>query len=184
MGRFVPTVLPALRLLYAGCTKNGPLAQSRGGLPMHKLIPAILLAGACESPSDDESRKHVTGVLTQTLGEAARPRVAFQRDSTHLLVQLLTVAFPSVSEDELTAQATDIAQTTLNNYDRADQLDSITVLYRERAGRGVWWIRHTRAFSVDSLNGGLVPIAAPVSKSAEPTPQPPSGSGGLPRLDR
>lgn len=124
---------------------------------LHGLTPAILLAAACVAPADDGSRKHVARALTRTLGEAgeaADPQIAFRQDSTHLLVQFLTVAFPTVSDGELTSQATRIAKTALSNYDRADQLDSVTVLYREPVRKGTWWIRHTRSFSVDSLHAG------------------------------
>jgi hypothetical protein len=71
--------------------------------------------------------------------------------ASHLLIQLLTVAFPAVSEDELTRRSRAIARRALRSYGNANQLDSITVLYRERVRDGMWWIRHTRTFAVDSL---------------------------------
>lgn len=123
-------------------------------LVLPRLLPVIVIAAACVAPFEGDARERaaraVTGFLGEA-GEAADVRIAFQQDSTHLLVQLLTVAFRTVPEDALTAQATRIAKTALRSYDHADQLDSITVLYRERIDRGAWWIRHIRSFSAASL---------------------------------
>lgn len=119
--------------------------------PAYRLTPILFLAVACMRSAKDESRERVARALTETLGEAADPQIAFQRDSSHLLVQLLTVAFPTVSEEALTTQAKNIASSALRHYDKAGQLDSVTVLYREPVRRGMWWIRHTRSFPVDSL---------------------------------
>lgn len=118
---------------------------------VYRFMPAIFLAAACVAAAEGDSRERVARALAESLGEAADPQIAFQRDSSHLLVQLATVAFPTVSEDELTRRARGIATTAMRNYDDAERLDSITVLYREKAGKGIWWIRNTRAFSVDSL---------------------------------
>lgn len=120
---------------------------------LSRLIAMLLLITSCMGSANDESRRRVAHVLTETLGKAADPQIAYQRDSSHLLIQLLTVAFPTVSEERLTEQAKAIATVALHNYDRANQLDSVTVLYREPVRRGVWWIRHSRSFSVESLQG-------------------------------
>jgi predicted component of type VI protein secretion system len=120
----------------------------------YQLIPMVAFAVACTGHARDEPGERVARALTSMLGEAAAPQVAFVRDSSHLRVQLSTVAFPTVSEEELTKQAGRIAGSALRNYDKADQLDSVTVVYREPVRPGMWWIRHSRTFSVASLRNG------------------------------
>ena len=115
----------------------------------HQWLPLLALTAACVEPAN--SRERIASALRDSLGKAADPQVAFQRDSTHLLVELATVAFPTVPESVLTAQARDIGGFALRHYERANQVDSVTVLYREAVRSGVWYIRHTCTFSVESL---------------------------------
>ena len=111
------------------------------------LLPFL---GACHEPANP--RERVTSALRDSLGTAADPQVAFQKDSTHLLVQLATVAFPTIPEAALTYQARNIAAFAVRHYENANQLDSVTVLYREAAPhRGIWYIRHERTFPIRSL---------------------------------
>jgi hypothetical protein len=112
-------------------------------------LPLLTLAAACIKPST--ARERVASALRDSLAKAADPEVAFQRDSTHLLVELATAAFPTVPESVLTSQARSIGAFALRHYDNANQLDSVTVLYREAARPGVWYIRHTRTFPVANL---------------------------------
>lgn len=120
----------------------------------YTLIPVVSFAVACMGHARDDSRERVARALTSMLGEAAAPQIAFVRDSSHLRVQLSTVAFPTVSEEELTKQAERVASSALRNYDKASQLESVTVVYREPVRPGMWWIRHSRTFSVASLRNG------------------------------
>ena len=114
-------------------------------------LVVLALATACVGPAKDESRERVASALRERLGEAADPQVAFQRDSAHLLVRLATVAFPTVSDSLLTVQARSIASFALGHYEKANQLDSVSVLYHEAVRPGVWHIRHARSFSVENL---------------------------------
>jgi hypothetical protein len=134
---------------------------------VYVVTATILFATACSVSAKDKSRKNVARALIETVGESADPQIAFRRDSSHLLIQLLTVAFPTVSEDELTRRSWGIARSALRSYDDANQLDSITVLYRERVRDGMWWIRHTRTFAVDSLKD--VSMRSSVSPSSPNT---------------
>jgi hypothetical protein len=110
----------------------------------------LVLFAACGEPIN--SRERVASVLRDSLSEAADPQVAYQRDSTHLLVELATAAFPTVSDSILTGQARGIGRLALRHYDNANQLDSVTVLYREAAPHpGIWHIRHKRTFPVAEL---------------------------------
>jgi hypothetical protein len=110
----------------------------------------LAFLGACRTPTN--SRGRLASVLRDSLGEAADPHVAYQRDSTHLLVELATAAFPTVSDSILTGQARGIGGFALRHYERASELDTVTVLYREAAPHpGIWYIRHTRTFPVASL---------------------------------
>lgn len=130
---------------------------------VYRFMPAAFLAAACVAAPEGDSRERVPRALAESVGEAADPQITFRRDSSHLLIQLATVAFPTVSEDELTGRARGIATTAMRNYDNADQLDSITVLYREKAGKGIWWIRNTRTFPVDSLRGSPATSGTPAA---------------------
>ena len=56
---------------------------------------------ACVGPFKANARG-VAVALRDTLGKAADPQVAFERDSTHLLVQLSAAAFPTVPDSALT----------------------------------------------------------------------------------
>ena len=110
----------------------------------------LVFSGACHAPAN--SRERLSYALRDTLGTAADPQVAFQRDSTHLLVQLATVAFPAMPEAVLTQQARNIAVFAARHYENANQLDSVTVLYREATPHpGIWHIRHERTFPIGEL---------------------------------
>lgn len=113
------------------------------------LLSAIL--AACGGLTPDNPRTRLASALRASLGEDADPQVAFQKDSTHLLVELATVAFPTVSEDHLSDEAKHIGGFAFKHYERANELDSVTVLYREKVRSGVWWIRHERTFAVEDL---------------------------------
>jgi hypothetical protein len=109
------------------------------------------LMAACGGVTPDNSRTRLASVLRDSLGAAADPQVAFEKDSTHLLVELATVAFRTVSESELSDEAKHIGGFAFKHYERANELDSVTVLYREKVRSGVWWIRHDRTFAVEEL---------------------------------
>jgi hypothetical protein len=120
------------------------------GVTRQWILPSALVA-ACVGVTPDNSRTRLASVLRDSVGAAADPQVAFAKDSTHLLVQLATVAFPTVSESELTDEAKSIGGFAFKHYERANELDSVTVLYREKVRSGVWWIRHERTFAVEEL---------------------------------
>lgn len=109
------------------------------------------LMAACVGVTPDNPRTRLAAVLRDSVGAPADPQVAFQKDSTHLLVELATVAFPTVSESELSDEAKSIGGFAFKHYERANELDSVTVLYREKVRSGVWWIRHERTFAVEEL---------------------------------
>lgn len=111
----------------------------------------LAFATACGGPAEDQSRERVASTLRERLEEAADPQVAFQRDSTHLLVRLATVAFPTVPDSVLTERSRSIGSFALRHYEKANQLDSVSVLYHEAVRPGVWHIRHARSFSVENL---------------------------------
>lgn len=110
----------------------------------------LAVATACAGSAASNSRERVESALRDTYGDASDPNVAFQRDSTHLLVQVATAAFPTVSETHLTEDAKGIGSFALRHYDRAAEVDSVTVVYREAAGTGMWFIRHQRTFPVSA----------------------------------
>jgi hypothetical protein len=113
-------------------------------------IALLAIFAACGVPTN--SRERLASTLRDSLGEAADPHVAYQRDSTHLLVELATAAFPTVADSILTSQARGIGGLALRRYEKANQLDSVTVLYREASPQsGIWYIRHERTFPVANL---------------------------------
>ena len=118
-------------------------------IPRHQLLLLLALAAACLGPAN--SRERLASALKDRVGEAADPDVGFMRDSTHLLVNLATVAFRTVSDSVLTVQARDIGAFALRQYERANELDSVTVLYREKVSSGFWYVRHERTFPVAEL---------------------------------
>lgn len=115
----------------------------------HGLLLLLAVAVACTGPGN--SRERLASALKDRLGDAANPDVGFIRDSTHLLVNLATVAFRSVPESALTVQARDIGRFALQHYERANDVDTVTVLYREKVSSGFWYIRHERTFAVGDL---------------------------------
>ena len=116
---------------------------------LHQLLPLLALAAACTWPTT--SRERLASALRERVGELADPDVGFMKDSTHLLVNLATVAFRTVPDSVLTVQAKDIGAFALRHYERANELDSVTVLYREKVSPGFWYIRHERTFPVGEL---------------------------------
>jgi hypothetical protein len=109
----------------------------------------LALAAGCAGPVD--ARDRLAFALSDSLGKAADPHVAFQNDSTHLVVELADSVFSAVPESALTRQARDIGGLALRRYERAAELDSVTVLYRDSVTQGVWRIRRTRTFPVGAL---------------------------------
>jgi hypothetical protein len=109
----------------------------------------LCFVAACAEPAN--SRERLASILSDSLGTAADPAVAFQKDSTHLMVELATVAFPTVTDSVLTSQARGIGRFALRHYEPANELDSVTVLYREEVRPGAWHIRHTRTFPAGDL---------------------------------
>ena len=67
------------------------------------LLSALWRPASESTPANPRTR--LASVLRDSIGAEADPQVAFQRDSTHLLVELATVAFPTISESELSDEA-------------------------------------------------------------------------------
>lgn len=124
----------------------------------YRSLLATLLVLGCVRPEKDEALQRLDRTLRDQLGELADPQVAFMRDSTHLQVQLATVAFRTVSDEELTDRAWNVSRFAYSRYERASEVDSVTVLYRENIRRGLWHIRHSRTFPVAALRDAAGPI--------------------------
>lgn len=103
-------------------------------------MPSYRLAAL---PSASE-RKEVASVLRKSLGDASDPKIAYMRNNAHLLVQLSTAAFPSLEDSVLGPRARQIASTALKSYKLRSEVDSVTVVFREKADIGMWWIRYQR----------------------------------------
>jgi len=115
----------------------------RGGFAL------LALVMACEAA---DSRDRLKSVMRDSLPELAKPVVGFDKDSTHLIVYLETTAFPTMPESVLTNHAKHIGALAVRRYERPNELESVTVLYREPVRRGVWYIRHVRTFPVAMLS--------------------------------
>jgi len=119
------------------------------------LAAAICLAllGCAPNASESEGRNRLAQILRDSLGAASNPNVGFivdegKRDS-HLYVMFDTTAVANASDSVFAARALDIARFSLRHYDKATQLDSITIATRKAVERGVWRIQHTRTFASD-----------------------------------
>ena len=117
----------------------------------HRWLLLLFVAAACAGSQKDQSRDRVASALRDTLGQTADPEVAFVRDSTHLLVQLSGDVLPTASDSALTEEARRIGIFALRHYERANELDSVTILYHRKVRRGLWHILQMRAFPVESL---------------------------------
>jgi hypothetical protein len=106
---------------------------------------------ACAQGSHSSERKHVASILRNQLGDAAEPEIALARGGSNLLVQVATWAFPFLGDSVLAPKSRELALIALRNYDARSELDSITVIFREQAGTGVWWVRYQRGFAVADL---------------------------------
>ncbi|MFN2638481.1 MAG: hypothetical protein ABR585_15910, partial [Gemmatimonadaceae bacterium] len=104
---------------------------------------------------ESEARARLATVLRDSLGRIADPNVAFivddgHRDS-HLYVMFDTTAAPNVSDSVFQLRARDLARFAMRHYEKAGELDSVTIATRESVQSGVWRIHHTRAFAVANL---------------------------------
>jgi hypothetical protein len=59
-----------------------------------------------------------------------------------------TVAI-NASDSMFAARALDIARFALRHYDKATQLDTITIATRKAVERGFWQVQHTRTFAAE-----------------------------------
>jgi hypothetical protein len=89
----------------------------------------LAVAGAflISCSGDSKARDHVAAIVSNELGDALNPRVAFARDSTHLLVHIDTTTVASLSDSAFDVVARRIASVAVREYSRIDALDSITV---------------------------------------------------------
>ena len=106
---------------------------------------------ACYNTHRNSARENLLAALQDSLGKDAQPEVAFLRDSTNLQIELAAAPFANLSDSAFTDRARDIARFALTRYEKASELDSVTVLDRDVVTRGVWKIRNTRAFSIAEL---------------------------------
>jgi len=115
------------------------------------LLLIVAIGLACARGTEDQAREHLAAALGDTLGKNADPSVGFLNDRNHLQVSLSAARFPKTSDSAFAAQAKEIARFTFARYEKAQGLDSITVLDREPVSKGVWRMRHVQTFSVDEL---------------------------------
>ena len=114
------------------------------------LYPAfvlVLVSLGCVAAPNTPERKEVASVLKERLGDASQPDIGYIRNNAHLLVNLSTTAFPSLADSILAPRAREIATLALESYKLRKDLDSVTVVFREKAGTGMWWIRYERGFA-------------------------------------
>jgi hypothetical protein len=121
------------------------------------LFALFIAAVACHSgDSDADVRARLTDVLRDSLGRTADPNVAFMADGnnrgSHLYVAFDTTAVPNVSDAVFDSRARDLARFAVRHYERASNLDSITVATRERLQPGIWRVHHRRSFAMADLN--------------------------------
>ncbi len=116
-------------------------------------LTLILGAAACEKEGHEaEARARLRSDLRDSLGAATDPEVAFiGRRGSHLYVHFDTTAFANLSDSAFVVRARDVARFSLRHYQKAQDLDSITVGARENVKPGLARIHHTAAFGIAGL---------------------------------
>jgi len=119
-----------------------------------KLFCGMLISVAlvsCKTRPVDNARENLAAVLRDSLGAATNPEVAFRKDSTHLLVQFDTVAFPDLSDSAYAKRAEEIGRFVERHYESGGSIDSVTVMAHQLLSPGAWKIRQERTFAAAAL---------------------------------
>jgi hypothetical protein len=110
---------------------------------------------------ESEARARLATILRDSLGATTDPNVAFITDgghrNSHLYVMFDTTAVPNVSDSVFELRARDLARFAMRHYEKAGELDSVTVATRESVQPGLWRIHHSSAFGVPRLKERRVP---------------------------
>ena len=130
-------------------------------LVSYALVFCLAPLACAREGHESEARARLTTVLRDSLGAATDPNVAFianggRRDS-HLYVMFDTTEVPNVSDSVFELRARDIARFAMRHYEKAGELDSVTVATRESVQPGMWRIHHSSAFGVARLKEQRVP---------------------------
>ena len=91
------------------------------------VLAASLASALFACAPRDRAWEHVAEVLRAETGDAAAPKVSFQRDSTHLSIHLQAAAFAGMPDSVFESKARGWAKLALRTYERGAMLDSITV---------------------------------------------------------
>jgi hypothetical protein len=128
--------------------------------PVLYLLALCLPSASC-GPKTPGARARLTTVLRDSLGEGVKPNVGFLADGggpgSHLYVTLDTDAVPNESDSLFARRARDLARFAVRHYERAGNLDSVTVAVQEAWQPGVWRVVHSRAFAIASLKEPSAP---------------------------
>jgi hypothetical protein len=130
--------------------------------PVSYLLAICLpLAGCSPKAPGADARARLTTVLRDSVGEGVKPNVSFLADGgrpeSHLYVTLDADAEPSESDSLFVRRARDLARFAVRHYERAGNLDSVTVALQEFWQPGVWRVVHSRAFAIASLKEPSAP---------------------------
>lgn len=131
--------------------------MQRARWPVMCLLALSFPAAGCHprTPSSD-ARERLATVLRDSLGESFKPKVSFLGDGgrpeSHLYVTIDTDAVPDESDSVFVRRALDLARFAVRHYERAGNLDSVTVAVEEFWQPGVWRVVHSRAFAIASLD--------------------------------
>ena len=112
-----------------------------------RIVPVVfcslglsLLTLACSPKGPEpEARDRLSQVLRDSMGTTTNPNVAFiidggRRDS-HLYLIFDTTAVGNVSDSVFEHRARDFAQFAVRHYDKAGELDSVTVAIRSETAK-------------------------------------------------
>jgi len=117
----------------------------------------ILIAGlACDRKAPErDARGKLASMLRDSIGRTTDPKVAFIVHGTaldrNLYVHFDTTAFANLSDSAFVVRAKEIARFSVRHYDKAQNLDSVTVASRETLEPGVARIHHQLTFSMTAL---------------------------------
>jgi hypothetical protein len=113
------------------------------------------LAACTPKSPEEEARNKLAAMLRDSVGRGTDPKVSFIMEGAvsgkNLYVHFDTTAFPNMPESTFVVRARDVARFSLRHYEKAQDLDSVTIASRENLQPGLARIHHQRVFSTAEL---------------------------------
>ena len=118
-------------------------------LPAELSVFALVVIGCSKSPAP---LQHAQAVVLAEVGAAAKPQVAFMRDSTHLLVQLQGGDVAQAQDSAFAQRANRLARLALEAYGRGAGVESVTVSVGDMVAPGMAFrVLQSRTYASSTL---------------------------------